>query len=298
MLAEHLDVTLLVRPEVPFARVAAALDGLGYTRRPGVRTLLPPMDPGEDELAAWESPDGFVVTYTYEPPCRLRRLDVADLGPTARGALQAALPLLDPDEVPALLRAPDPETRLLGVRAAVATERTDLLAALDALVGEDDVTVSDAAAAAFAVLEQVIQARVATFVRLSLLGKQARGVILGLPGSADALAALRPTLADAEAACGAHAARALAHAHAMLDATAPLPPIGDALDVVAATGAILRAPNDLSRAFASGWREIAGRLRPDGVWVTWRQAPMRYDGLFTTGEGRWVWFPKLWRALR
>lgn len=300
MLAEQLDVTLLVRPEVPYARIAAALAGLGHARREGVRSAAPPLLPGEEEIAAWTTRGGARITYTFDPSVRLRRLDVADLAPAERAAIAAALPLLEPGEVTSLLASRDPEERLRGVRAAVTTERVDLLGALDALVGEDEVVVSDAAASAFATLERAVYDRTATLFRLSLLARDARALILRLPGEPAAVAALRPTRADAEAACGEHADRALAHAERMYAPPPVIPPTGTALDVVAATGALLRGPNEISAAFATGWRDAAGRLRPEGVWVTWRQLPaqVRFDGLFHAGEGRWVWFPKLWRALR
>ena len=61
-------------------------------------------------------------------------------------------------------------------------------------------------------------------------------------------------------------------------------------------GQIERAGN-----FRSGYRNIAGWMTPERMWLTWaaRSATggsMRYDGLAWLGE-RWVWLPKPYRIV-
>lgn len=60
--------------------------------------------------------------------------------------------------------------------------------------------------------------------------------------------------------------------------------------------------NEHSREFPGGYRQVAAKLKPEVVWVSFKVvAPgastgMAYDGLVFLGD-HWAWFPKPWRVL-
>lgn len=127
------------------------------------------------------------------------------------------------------------------------------------------------------------------------------------PPTPDTRAArIRPHPEDFVALFGARAEEVeLAYASLWERPALPAPKPGQTeLRVAVANAGLLVADHELSRRFPGGFREIAASLPEDSVWATWRYlapgevAGMSYDGLCQREDGRWAWFPKLWRVLR
>lgn len=95
--------------DLTFAALRDRLCGLGWAED-RIPALLPPLIPGEPETAAFVKADTR-LDYHFNPALRLRVLN----GPVPEG-----LPSIAPDDLPGMIRAPDPETALLGASAAAA----------------------------------------------------------------------------------------------------------------------------------------------------------------------------------
>jgi hypothetical protein len=137
---------LVLAAGLPFVRLEAIMAGLGWSGGP--LGTLPPLLAGEPELARWRRAIA-VADYDFDPVSRLRRLTLIGAGPPERGALSAALPLLDAADVAALLRSAADEAVLRGILAADALRLRDLRDELTRIAaGPDDVLAPAAAAVA------------------------------------------------------------------------------------------------------------------------------------------------------
>ena len=74
------------------------------------------------------------------------------------------------------------------------------------------------------------------------------------------------------------------------------------VQLVVARAADLGAGGPAASGFPGGYQQLADRLAPDELWVSWQLiAPgettgVQFDGLVYL-DGRFAWFPKPWRAL-
>jgi hypothetical protein len=114
---------LVLRPDVPFSRVAAVLDGLGWAGGPS--TSLPPLIPGEPE-AAWFRRGDASVDYEFDPVVFFRRLTLLGEGDADVEALVAALGPLSAEDVAALLFVGNDEAVMRGLMAAEALRLSSL----------------------------------------------------------------------------------------------------------------------------------------------------------------------------
>lgn len=316
--AYRLEPVLIVEPDVPFSRIAAALGTLGWEPSANIAPASPPLVPGEPELAGWHWRAGGaagkpLVTYTFNPVVRLRVLDVGTVPPPLRAALAARLPLVAPGGVEPLLGAADPRDRLRGLWIAGEAERIDLAPAVRRLAEDREALVAKVAAEVGARLGRVYEARVGVLAQLRLLAEAAEPLIRRLDDAA-VVTALRPTLEDCGRLFDAALAAPVHAAYSELWRRPPTVSPGDrypALTVTAAAAGLLRAPSELSDAFPRGYRNIAGWMNPGRIWLTWafaQAAPtgddappvpagVRYDGLVWV-ETRWVWLPKVFRVVQ
>lgn len=125
--------------------------------------------------------------------------------------------------------------------------------------------------------------------------------LLGDQTEAD-LRALQPTSADFQALFGPERGAELEVAYQALWAQG-LPRISPArtrLRIIGfATAGAIAAGEE--QGFAGGFVQLAPHLPPESAWVAFKCTEpdklegMRFDGLCARGEGRWAWFPKLWR---
>ena len=141
------DFRIVVAPSTGFADIASALDGLGL--EPGPDDAVTPLAiPGEREFACWTAPEGdSLVHYSFNPVVRLRVLVFS--GAEAwrwRAAAASRLPLLELDELKALLASDEPREILLGLFAVAELKAVALAADVEPLRIHRDRLVSRAAA--------------------------------------------------------------------------------------------------------------------------------------------------------
>lgn len=297
-----LGQTLIVSPEASFDRIASVIESGGWTR--DRRRALPSLIKGDPETASWSlrGQKPFVV-YTFNPVARLRVLDVATVPPVFRGMIAKRLPLLDTNDFFSLLSTPTSRDRLLGLWAAQETERYELASETAGLRNDPDRTVAEAARQVTSRLRDLGTARLAAMASLRLLADAGESVIRRL-GDADFVRGLRPTRDDCARLFDAELVDSVAAAVERVDYDVPLASPGDTypdLQVTAATAGLLRWPNDLSHHFPLGYRNSAGWMTPDRVWLAWifksaQGGGVRYDGLAWLDD-RWVWIPKAYRVL-
>ncbi len=300
----QLDQTLIVDPELPFTTLAAALEGLGW-RREAPDLAAPPLLPGEPEWARWTWAGGkpFAV-YTFNPVARLRVLDLATAPPAWRGAVAERLPLLGPERFAGLLQDPEPRRRLLGLWAIRACEGLDWLESVQALRADPEPVVAEQADQVAATLGRVTEARLEVLGSLALLAEGARSLIRRMAERPETIIGLKPDRDDCARLFNAGYAQGLAEGAAALYRNPPRANPGEdypELDVTAAPAGLLRGPNVLSERFPRGYRDIAGWMSPERIWLSWAWraksgGAVRHDGLAWLDD-HWVWFPKPFRLL-
>ncbi|MCB9742423.1 MAG: hypothetical protein H6740_07485 [Alphaproteobacteria bacterium] len=292
-----LDAVLFVEPSTPFARVDAALRAIGWSPD-GRGPAAPPLLPGEPELFGWSWGGGRPrVLASFNPVTRLRALDVGEASPELRGAIAESLTLVSVEEALAWLGSEDPRARLRGLGVLREGERFELLEAVDPLIDDDVAEVGQAAWETTQHLEHLRAAHQQARLLLSTLLGVAKPMLEQLHRP-EVLAELAPRPGDAARAFVPEVADAMeAHYAAFWEDTPALEPSG-AVQLWGATAGMLRGPNALSARFPGGYRDVAGWLTPERLWVCWRTATgVRREGLVFL-QDRWAWFPRPWRALR
>jgi hypothetical protein len=280
MFAKRLGQTLIVKPEIAFQQIAAVMDELGWRKEGGVAAT--PLLKGEPETATWtrEGHKPFVI-YTFNPVAGMRVLDVATLPPVYRQALAQHLPLLQEQEVKPLLESPDARRRLLGLWIAQECERTDLIDEVDRLRGDTERPVAKQAREIGAKLQRVAEARLTVMAQLQLLVHE------------DCERLFDPAITDT-------VMRLCEHTFRQHPSITPLSPEAEIIATAAPAG-LLRWSNELSDKFPAGYRDIAGWMQPDKLWMTWKTkepngSTVQYDGLVWL-QDRWLWLPKIHRQL-
>jgi hypothetical protein len=295
---------LFVAPGVPFSTVSQELSAIGF-ERDELSPTQPPLIPGEPEVAAWKWPPGKpYVTYTFNPVARLRVLDVATVPPVLRGAIASRLELVAPEDFAALLESQDARTRLLGLWIAREGERLELLPQVQRLQGDRESVVAQVAKEVSAQLQRVYEARLQVFAQLRMLAEAAKGFLPRLQ-EPSFVQSLRPTREDCAKLFDPELVDAIVEGLDQQWAQPPEARPGEQyhqLEVTAAPAGLLRYSNELSDAFPRGYRDIAGGMAPNRMWLAWvwksaEGGTVRYDGLAWLGD-HWIWFPKPYRILR
>jgi len=306
MMDYELGQTLLVQPDVPFQQIAATLQHLGWQP---AETGQNPLLSGEPEFASWtwggRKP---VLIYSFNPIARLRVLDVATLPPAMRGLLSESLPLLQERDVDDLLFASEPRQRLLGIWAARETERLDLIPQAHRLRHDPDHSVAQQGRKLDERLQKILDSRESLLINLRLLAEVAEDIIRELDNPLYTRQ-LKPSPQDLHKLFDPAIAAAMIPEVDQLYASAPTADPGADYDQVAITAAnagLLRWPNELSDKFPRGYRNIAGWLQPQWIWLTWRchdqpgqllpKGGAHYDGLVWV-EDHWIWLPKAYRLV-
>jgi hypothetical protein len=306
MMDFNLGQTLLVKPDVPFARIANMLQALGWQSASEAQN---PLQSGEPEYASWtwggQKP---VLIYSFNPVAKLRVLDVATLPPAMRGTLAENLPLLQEHDVDDLLFDPEPRQRLLGLWAALETERLDLIPQAHRLSHDRDHSVAQQSRKLDERFQKTLESREALLINLRLLAEVAEDVIRQLDNPLYTRQ-LKPTAAELRKLFDPNIADALIPQVEQLYQHAPTINPGEdfsELAITAANAGLLRWPNELSEKFPRGYRNIAGWMQPQWIWLSWRchdqpgetlpKGGVQYDGL-VWAETRWVWLPKAFRLV-
>lgn len=305
MFEHQLDQTLIVEPNTDYAVIAEALSRLGWRAEPGANRSRP-MLAGEPEHALWRGDsDKPYLVYSFNPVARLRVLDVATVPPARRAEIARSLPLLNKQTVQKLLMAEPPRDRLLGLWAARETQRLDLLTEAQKLSTDPEPAVAEQGRRVAEALSKIADARLQVTAHLSLVAEASTKVISELADSS-----LTPYLCPSEADCeklfDAALAKPMARQAKALYRKPPVAAPGSdypELKVAAIQAGLLRWPNELSERFPRGYRDVAGWLKPDRIWLSWRyqasgdvSRAIRYDGLVWLDD-HWVWLPKVYRLM-
>lgn len=298
-----LGQVLLVAAEVPSRVVERELSALQFVREdasPGAGARV--TDGTQQVVWRWRGGQPS-LSCSFHPATRIHALAVGAVPPRLRGALAQRLELVPSRRVAVLLQAPDTTARLQGVRAAHETERIDLLAPIARLTADADGAVARAAEETSAYLRRVADARLVALAQLQIPLVMAEALIPTL-STAASVEELRPRPADCAMLFDAEVADAVSRKAAQVWQHPPLASPRDPasqLKVTAATSGMLRFPNELSNEFPLGYRDIAGWMAKERVWVTWRWSEpggtTRYDGLVWV-QDHWIWLPKVFRLLR
>lgn len=150
-----MSFSLVLQPDVSFARLDTSLGRLGWTRAADT-SVAPPIIPGEPEFASWSQRDGDgSISYTFNPVVCLRVIVIYGEGAGARRAeVENALSTLDFADLQELLRSAEPRKVLLGVFAA---RELKAITALDLLEPLRDHHESAVALAAQKAYEELFQ---------------------------------------------------------------------------------------------------------------------------------------------
>jgi hypothetical protein len=273
------------------APVDAALGALGWQGEPAA--LVRP----------WIRRGGFpALIEHHDPVTGLRWLDVADVPPTGRAEIAAALPLAGLDDAIRWLGAADPAARLRGVQAADLLDARTLAPRLALLRLDPSPEVAAAAQARLDGWQREDDARARTALAVAALVVAVEPLVRDLgKGEVDGVL---PTPEDAARVFAPAVAPGAAEAYDRwwAEQRRRVRPVGDDAsrpEIHALPAGMLRRPGEHLRPFPQGFRGVAGALRPERVWVAWRWSASgtTYDGLVHTGD-RWCWYPKPYRVLR
>ncbi len=302
MLANYLGQVLLVQSNTNFSVIAEILKKLGFTREDnhsGNGSLIA----NEPEIASWSinGAKPFVI-YTFNPVVSLRVLDVATVPPALRMAIAKQLPLMDEQLISAYFESEDLKKRLLALWAAQETERVDLLGRVERLKGDPEEIIASQAEEISERLQAMNKSRENMLIQLKLLSETAPQLI-GKMHSADFIASLKPNRDDLKKLFDENLLDACTHCvDTIYQQALSIPTLKEncEIDVVATPAGLLRWQNMLSEKFPGGYRDIAGWMTPNRIWLSWTiktdASAVKYDGLVWL-EGKWVWLPKIFRYL-
>jgi hypothetical protein len=257
--------------------------------------------PGPEPLVrSWVRPGGFpALLEHHDPVTALRWLEVQDVHPQGRAEILASVRTLPDSELVGWLTHRDPAVRLRAVQAAGLMEARSLSSRLALLRLDPSPLVVRAAEEQLRRWQAEDEARQKALLATAALVTVARpvvaqlmrGEILGvLPEPGDAALVFAPAVAPGAAE---------AYTRFWEEQKGRVRPISDRgePDIYAVSGGMMRKDGPWMRPVAQGMRGVAGALRPEVVWLSWRGEGSSWDGLVFVG-GRWRWYPKPYRVLK
>lgn len=298
MSAQYLGQVLLLQTHADFTDIVQVMKRLGFTREDMSNETRPFMQ-DEPEFASW-SMNGIkpFVIYTFNPIVSLRVLDVATVPPMLRMAIAKELPLLDEQLISKYFESDDIKKRLLALWAAQETERVDLLGRVEILKQDSEQIISSQAEEISERLQTMNQSRENMLIQLKVLSETAP-VFIQQMRSREFIESLKPTEDDLKKLFDENLIDACKHCvDTIYEQPLPLPNIGTEtlIEAVACPAGLLRWSNMLSEKFPTGYRDIAGWMTPNRIWLTWTIGAVRYDGLVYL-DNKWIWLPKIFRFL-
>lgn len=293
---------LIIKPNFTFDELAHVMQRMGWQHDSlDLETLS--IIANEPEVACWSwAGQKPMVIYTFNPVVKMRVLDVASLPPALREALANQLPLLDNLAVEHLLDSDDVRERLLGLWAAQETERLDLIEATRQLAEDSESVLAEQARDVCSRLERIEQARLEVLVQMKIMSEAAPALIRQLH-DVNFVKTLKPTRQDLQLLFDEplvdFAEQGINQLYAGNNLYITLPQDAE-LQVVACPAGLLRWANMLSNKFPGGYRDLAGWMTPNRIWLCWKvETPttsMAYDGLVWLDD-HWCWLPKIFRSL-
>ena len=298
----NLDQVLIVNPKCSFTEIAQAMNQMGW-QRDQFELAAPSLMANEPEVAtwSWKGHKPFVI-YSFNPVVKMRVLDVAGVPPVLREGIARQLPLLDHLAIEKLFESDDVRERLLGLWAAQETERVDLLESARKLTQDAEPILAEQARDVCARLERINQARKEVLVQMKIMEEATPALIRRL-NDPTFIQSLKPDRNDLQHLFDGElvevALQAIEKVYA--DPSLRIPLAANAnINAVACPAGLLRWPNMLSDKFPGGYRDLAGWMVPNRIWVCWKLespgATVSYDGLVWLDD-HWCWLPKIFRFL-
>lgn len=297
-----LPATLVLPGDVGFVAIDACLRDLGFRNHgPGLPTVDP--DGGEVAEACWSWGGTLpMIDYAFHAAPRLRLLDVATVPPEMRAEIAISLGAIAAVDVRDALRDPDPRRVLWATWAIGATEDLSALPLLIGIGSTSEGLLQTEIGKVAERLTSLADARMRVAAAEALIAERAFE-LFDMLRDVEMLKTLKPTAED----CAKIVDGSIADALWPLLSARPDPDHGidgaptDPSAIAAISAGGLRWPNQQSARFPRGMRHIAGWLRPERVWLSWRGADPSggerlMDGLVFV-EDHWVWVPKVWRDM-
>jgi hypothetical protein len=318
MYEHRLGQTLILKPDVEFSVIDSIMTKAGWHK-----TKLPsntePLLSGEPEHMTWSWHGGkpFVV-YTFNPVAKLRVLDVATLPPSKRAELAQQIGVLNDEELEKLFSSSDPKHRLLGLWAVGECQRLDLAHLVHGLLKDKETIIRNQSEIVADKFKHIADERVKVLSSLRLIASAAEKVIRDIHQHPDLIQALIPSIDDCRELFDESFAQSIQQAVKKTFASVPNLDPGSSyrhLEVNAANAGLLRWPNELSEKFPRGYRDVAGWMKPDKVWLCWSWVEPLADENLISGEfsrsakrvsfdglawvkDHWVWLPKMHRIIK
>lgn len=299
-----LGQTMIFDPGLGFDEMAARLSGLGFQCEP-VPAMMPSLLEGEPSSAAFSFGGARpFLDYRFNPVARLRVLEMATAPPLMRQRIARAMPQLTLGALRQNLGAALDRDVLRAIWGLVELEDVSATEAIAALAAHPSGPVAQEAVLAAERLRSVNAARVKVLGGMRMAALAARDMIRAIATDSQALLARPEDAAELFTEDIANViAASLKAVPLVLPDRLPAAP-DDVAAITAAPAGLLRWDNMLSRPFPTGYRTVAGWMKPDRVWVTWRGSDLRgqsgpdtlWDGLVFLGN-RWVWFPRPFRQI-
>lgn len=298
----NLDQVLIVNPKCSFAEIASVMTQMGW-QRDSFELAAPSLIANEPEVATWSwmGRKPFVV-YSFNPVVKMRVLDVAGVPPALRDGIARQIPVLDHLAIEKLFESDDVRARLLGLWAAQETERVDLLETARKLIQDTEPVLAEQARDVCDRLERINLARKEVLVQMKIIEEATPALIRRLNDPAF-IQTLKPSHSDLQKLFDAELLDVAQQAIEKMYSDPGLRiPSTTAVQIkpVACPAGLLRWPNMLSDKFPGGYRDLAGWMLPNRIWVCWKMespgATVSYDGLVWLDD-HWCWLPKIFRFL-
>ena len=318
MYEHRLGQTLILKPDVEFSVIDSVMAKAGW-HQSRTSSNSEPLLSGEPEHMTWSWQGGkpFIV-YTFNPVAKLRVLDVATLPPSKRAELAVQIGVLTDEELEQLFHSNDPKKRLLGLWAVGECQRLDLAHLVHGLLKDEEAVIRNQSEIVADKLKHIADERVNVLTSLRLIASAAEKLIRDIHRRPDLIPTLIPSIDDCRELFDEGLAESIHKAVIKVYASVPNLVPGSMyshLEVNAANAGLLRWSNELSEKFPRGYRDVAGWMRPDKVWLCWSWVEplpgedlnsgefsrstkrVSFDGLAWIKD-HWVWLPKMHRMVK
>jgi hypothetical protein len=256
---------------------------------------------GAEPIArSWVRPGGFpALLEHHDPVTDLRWLEVQDVHPEGRAEIAASVRTIPSPDLLAWLAHADPAVRLRGIQAAGLAEARSLSSRLALLQLDPSPLVVRAAGEQLRRWQAEDEARPKALLAMAALANLARPVVAQL--ARGELTGVLPEPGDAALVFAPAVAPGAAEAYVRFweEQKGRVRPVGDRgePDIYAVTAGMMHKDGPWMQPLAQGMRGVAGALRPEVAWLSWRWAGSSGDGLVFVGD-RWRWYPKPYRVLK
>jgi hypothetical protein len=298
----NLHQVLIVNPQFSFGELSAVMKSMGW-QNDSIDSGIAPLIDGEPHVACWSFYGNKpYVTYTFNAVVKMRVLDVAGVPPRMRELLATHVPLIDQSMLAFLFDDEDSRKRLLALWIVQETEQVEFMESVKKLMNDPEVVIAQQAKEVLERLEKINQARTEVLVQMRIMEEAVPALIHRL-ADPQFVKSLMPSEEDLRNLFDEElvepAMRAVKQIYLVEEPSLPISNFAS-IQPKACPAGLLRWPNFLSNQFPGSYRDLAGWMTPNRIWVCWKtvtdDVTVSYDGLVWIDD-HWCWLPKLFRAL-